>query len=429
MSNLKKGLVYYTSASFISVAINLLFVPIITNLMPVDQYGINSTYLAYFSILAIVVTGGVYTSIDKVLIENKFNRKEYIVSLELFVLFSSIVYMIIINIFKFDIERITGLSYLYFLYLGISLFFYITYSISLTYFRYYEKHFIVFLLLTLPTAFAQIFSLYFMIIIESKTAWTRIISYDLPMIFISVLCLIYFFKNKKIKFYSVHLKYALKISIVLIPSLLSQFILNQSDTIMLSRMTNFSVTAIYSLSYTISQVLSTIINRLAYAWTPHYFNLRSNETENNNISKEQIKIVLLGFICSCGFMICAKYLTVYFIKPEYEISTKLIPLLSIGMYFNFLYLFYYDVFYYENKGHYISYLSIFVAILNVILNYLFIPTFHFYATTFSTLLCYIILYFGSIILIGRKANIFNNKLMSLSGILICFLGVILFILP
>ena len=183
-------------------------------------------------------------------------------------------------------------------------------------------------------------------------------------------------------------KYALAFNIALLPHYLSQTILSSADRIMIERMISKDKAGIYSLAYSLSLLMLIFNSSVEQAINPWIY----RQIKDNRISKIKSVVYPALFtvaILNILLMYFAPEIIKIFAPSSYYEARWIIPPVSMSVYFMFLY----DMFavfelYYE-KTRYMSSATAFVAILNIMLNYIFIKKFGYYAAGYTTLFCYL----------------------------------------
>lgn len=122
-----------------------------------------------------------------------------------------------------------------------------------------------------------------------------------------------------------------------------------------------------------------------------------------------------------------------FASKEYYDAIWVIPPVAASVYFIFLYSLFANIEFYFEKTKFVMIASCGGAIANIILNYIFIPIFGYYAAGYTTLVCYIMFsfahyYFYLRVLKEHKeiGKIYNNKFIFGFSILIL---AFMFIMP
>ncbi|MBQ8994434.1 MAG: oligosaccharide flippase family protein [Oscillospiraceae bacterium] len=183
--------------------------------------------------------------------------------------------------------------------------------------------------------------------------------------------------------------YAIKFNIPLIPHYLSLIVLGQSDRIMIKHFCGDSDAGIYSFAYQIASainVLISAINGSRVPWT--YDQLKARVY----MQLKKITNVLVVMMAGITLLICLVSPEIIGIlgTEEYKIAMYVIPVVTLGVYFTFVYDLYASVEFYFGATKYVMYASVTGAVLNLVLNAIFIPMFGFIAAAYTTLVCYIV---------------------------------------
>ena len=101
--------------------------------------------------------------------------------------------------------------------------------------------------------------------------------------------------------------------------------------------------------------------------------------------------MLLGTYLTIGLLTVATELIRIFLTDDYLPCIYIVPLLVLAMYFQFIYLFFYDLEYYHKKSKWIATASVIAAIMNAGLNILLIPRIGYMAACYTTVASYLVL--------------------------------------
>ncbi len=187
--------------------------------------------------------------------------------------------------------------------------------------------------------------------------------------------------------------YALKFNIPLIPHYLSNYILSQSDRLMIGRMVSNSAAAYYSVAYNISTMMKLVMTAINNTLTPYIYKTIDAEGKRAEIKikKATTPIFVLVAILSVMAMIFAPEIILIFAGRNYMDAIYVIPPISASVYFIFVYSMFGTIEYYYEKTGFIAIATGVSAVLNVVLNYIFIDMFGYYAAGYTTVVCYICL--------------------------------------
>ena len=191
-------------------------------------------------------------------------------------------------------------------------------------------------------------------------------------------------------FYSMNIwKYALQLSIPLIPHYLSGMILNSADRIMIQRMVGESQSGIYSLAYSVSLIMTVFNSSLLSTIEPWlYKKIKNNRVEDIHMVAYPCLATIA--IVNIFLIILAPEVIRLFAPAEYYEAIWIIPPVAMSVFFMFTYsLFATFEFYFEHTS-YITIATGTGAVINLLLNYVFIKQFGYMAAGYTTLVCYMV---------------------------------------
>lgn len=419
--------IYYTIANIISIIISLIAIPILTNLLTPSDMGIAVSFNTLKTILSYVFLLSVYITIDRAMLDIKEKINEYLSSIYILSTISLAIFFVIYLIFKNQINNYlsitTSLMYLMFLFILLTNGF----TLLSTYWNfknYYIRNFII-SLLSVPVA--QLVSILLIIFLNSKKYLGRIIGVDIFSIILGLIFGIIILLKGKFKFKKEYVKYALEISVPILPHLVSQLLLSQSSLLIIKYYSGDSSTGIYSTAFTISMVLYTFLLQILKPWSPWVYR-RLNENNTKSIYEYSKYLIIIGFICTIGISTISSEAINLFLNKNYSQAIYIVQPLFIGVFFQFLSIFFYDVQYYNKKSKRITTISLLSAILNVILSCIFVSKFGFiyvgYATAISYFFLTIMHYLNYKKINNNIYNIKNMIIYSLSVIIIVALNIL-----
>lgn len=227
---------------------------------------------------------------------------------------------------------------------------------------------------------------------ESEKYVGRIYGTTIIYVIASIISFALLLSEKKIKTDIKYIKYGFTIGFPIIFHSLSQQILGQSDRIM---MKSFGISlddvGIYSLFYTLSAVLSTILNSLNTSWCPFYYDDVS-EKRWDILNKRCTSYLELFTIICFGFLMMSREVSYLMADSSYWGGIEIIPILTLAVYFTFLYQFPVNFEFYHGKTKIIALGTIFSGILNIVLNFFLIPIYGMYGAAIATAIAYLLLF-------------------------------------
>ena len=166
-------------------------------------------------------------------------------------------------------------------------------------------------------------------------------------------------------------KFTLPISFPIVFHLLAIFALNQSDKLMIQWMIDSSSVGIYALVCTFATVINSIWIAFNNSWVPFYYEYtRNNDYES--IATHSKNYVELYSVITVGFILLSKEVFLWYAPEDFRSVWFMIPLFVAGYYFVFLYSFPVNFEFFYKKTKTIAVGTILAAIVNILLNIVFI---------------------------------------------------------
>lgn len=385
---IKSG-IWYTICNFFVKGLTFLLMPIFTRIMSGNDIGLYSNIIAWFNILAIVTTFELYSSVSIARFDYKEDLNKYISSSLFLGSLITIGFYAIIFIFK---DFFTSLMLIDFKTINI-IFIYLLFYPAIQMFqiknqiRYNYKPIIF---ITLVNAISSSLLSILLTLICANKLDGRVFGYFVPLIVIAFIVYIYLMIDGK-SISKKYWKYALSISFPLIWHLLAGYLLSSADKVMITKMISPNANALYSVAYTISQAVSILWMSMNNAWSPWAYDMMDKKAFNK--LKENSKPYLIFFIVIVYlFILITPELLLIMGGNEYINAKYVMPPVMIGYIFQFVYSLYVNIEFYHKKQKNIAMGTMIACLVNIILNFIFIPMFGYIAAAYTTLIGYIVLY-------------------------------------
>lgn len=423
-----KATLWYTICNILQKGISFLVIPIYTRLLTVDEYGVYSVFQSWRDILIIFATLNLYCGIfTKAMVDYSGDRDSFTSSMQGL---STIVTIILfgIYIFKyvfwnniFSLDTITMLlMFAYFVFYPSFSFWSVRQRVEYK----YIKMVIVTLIVSIIIPIVSLLLLNFTGLREKAVIWGYLISQIIVgMIFYIInFCRCKTFYNKE---YWIH---ALKFNIPLIPHYLSLIILGQADRIMINDLCGSAKAGIYSLAYQVSIVMNVIINALNSAMVPWTYE-KLKKKEYKDIKEKFNFLCLIVLVLNICTILVAPEIIKILGTSDYMEAIWIIPSVSVSVYFTYCYGLFSNIEFYYGATKYVMIASSVGAVLNIILNAIFIPIYGFIAAGYTTLVCYLLFMIMHYIFMKKvcKKNIngitvYDNKFIFISSIILCIIA-------
>lgn len=380
---------WFMVCSFMQKGISSITTPIFTRLLNTEEYGQYSVFNSWLGIITVFVSlnlsSGVYM---QGLVKYEERRKEYASSLQgltmLLVAVWTAVYLAFHNFWNgiFELTTVQMLSMLLMIWMSAAFSFWA--SSERVVFRYRR----LVLVTVLASLFKPILGIILVLHAEDKVT-ARILGLAIvELIGYSGLLLSQVIKGKTLcvpEFW----KHALMFNIPLIPHYLSATVLNSADRIMIERMVSADTAGIYSLAYSISQLMTLFTTGITQTLEPWRYAKQKTGRQEDIAALAYPTLILVAGL-NLALIAFAPEIVRFFAPPEYHDAIWVIPPVAMSVYFTFTYGFFASFEFYFEKTGYIAASTVAGAALNIILNYIFIGIFGYYAAGYTTLVCYIV---------------------------------------
>ena len=401
MNNDKKALksgVWYLAANFLLKSIVFITTPIFSRLLTHEDFGLYNNYTSWLSTLTVIVTLNLDSTFIRARFEFEDKFDEFIFSVLTLSTLSGGIWLLLINLFPKAAASITGVD-LYYVNLMI------IYLIALPavnmfqgrerYAYKYKASVAVSLIVSILTAVVSI------VLVKSfqNRLAGRIIGSAAPTILIGfgLYCFLWR-KGKRVNLS--YWKYALPICLPFIPHLLSLSLLNSVDRIMITKICGPNDNALYSLAHTCGAIITLLVTSMNSAFSPWLGEkLNSDQIEDiNRFSKKYI----LGFTAlSVGIILLTPEVLLIMGGKSYLAALYVMPPVAFGCVCQFLYTMYVNIEQFKKKTVGMAFASASAALLNFILNWIFIPRFGYIAAAYTTLVSFLWLLIVHILLVKR----------------------------
>ncbi len=221
--------------------------------------------------------------------------------------------------------------------------------------------------------------------------WSNVIANSFTAIFILAKLHLMRYVNKE-DFSRKMLSKMIRYSVPLVPNNLSWVIISLSDRLMLTQMAGTAQNGIYSIANKFPNIVYTCYGFFSTAWKESAAKiLKEDDKESyyNSIYKDVknfLKAIVIGLIAVMPFAFPI------LVDSSYNEAYIYIPILVISIYYTNMSNFFGGIFGAYKDTKIMGSTTIVAAIINIVINFIFIPKFGIYAAVFSTLVSNVIVY-------------------------------------
>ena len=368
--------IWYTMSSFMTKGISFLSTPVFTRLLSSNDYGEFSNFVAWAGIVVIVATMDMHATVNRARYDYE-NLDGYLSSVAICGTVVTTILWGIVQLFPAFFTKFFSMEMPY-----INILF-ITTMVSPA--------------LTLLQAKNRInyrYKTYVALSFGSALLAGRIIGHYGTVFLIDLCVYIYIlYKGRQVRWDQC--KYALLICIPMIPHLLSKYILNQSDRIMIKQFCGASDTAFYSLAYSCAMIPIMLGTATNVAWSP-WSSEQIYKSKFETVRKASYYYILGFYLIVLAMFLLGPEVIFIMGGKKYASALYVMPPVVMGAAFQFLYNLYVALEQFAKKTVGMAFGTAAAALINIVLNFILIPRYGYIAAAYTTLfgyMCLLIIHF------------------------------------
>lgn len=368
---LVKNMTIFALGSISTKLISFFLVPLYTNALNTEQYGIADLITTTCIVLAPILICNISESVMRFALDKNEDRNRIMSTGLICLSFAVVVGLFIIPVARlFDgVSTYAIYIYLYTVTIAGS-------QLLLSYLRGKEQLVAYSIANIINTVLIAFFNILFLMVFQLGLQ-----GYFMAYILAFFITSIYAFWVGDVKSIIRHFKFdkllskeMIKYSIVMIPNTFMWWISNSSDRVMVTAMINAAANGIYAVSYKLPSIVSVVSGIFNQAWGYSAVHENDSEDRNQYIRKIYNSLVFITVLTAVMLNIIMQPFLKIYVEPSYYIAWKYTPYLNVGNVFLTLGTFL-GTPYFVNKnslGYLLS--ATCGATANLVLNYFFIPT-------------------------------------------------------
>lgn len=384
-----KAAVWFVICNILQKGISMITIPIFTRLLTAEEYGLFSIYQSWYSIIGILASLNLQdATFNTGMVKYPKEKDNFTLSLQslttLLTLILFAIYLVGINFWNDLFELPTVLMFT----MLVELLFIPAYSFWSAR-QKFEYKYVALILSTLFIATVCPSVAVLAIHFSQHKGEARIMSFTLIQAAVGlVFYVLNLYRGKKLIKLE-YWKYALSFSVPLIPHYFSMTVLQQADRIMIGKMIGNGEAAIYSIAYNVSQLILLVTKAINNSYIPYTYRCIQNK-KYDDLKKNSKMLLLLISGMMIALMLVGPEIIRIFATPDYYDAIWIIPPVSMSAFFLFLYPMFSNIEFYFEKSSIAMGASILGAVVNIILNFIFIPKFGYIAAGYTTVFCYLL---------------------------------------
>ncbi len=366
----------YTLANVINAAIPFLLLPVLTRYLTPADYGMVAMYGVLISFVTPFVGFNVEGAVARQYYEHdQVDMTVYVSSCFVILLSSTVVVFIIFNILAVPLSRLTTVpqQWLWTVVLVCFMQFICRMVLVLWQVRVMPSRYGTFQIL--QTALNAGLSVVLVVVVGM--AWQgRLIGQIIAVFVFAGIALVILFRDGWLKFEvnKQYLRNALNFGVPLIPHTLGGVIITMTDRLFITKMVGLEATGLYTVGYQIGMIISILQDSFNKAYVPWLY--ERLKMDDITIKIRLVKITYLYFIVIIGISLLlgliAPWFLAFFVGKQFTDSAIFVVWIALGYAFNGMYKMVVNYIFYAQKTAILAWITFATALVNVVLNYIFI---------------------------------------------------------
>lgn len=386
-SKLVRSLGIYTIANVINASIPFLLLPLLTNYLSTEDYGILTNFKLMIELLIPFVSLNLMASLQVIYVNKYKETGAYISSGMIAMLVLTGVFTVLAIVFSEDLVRGTGVPAGFVVMTSIYALYQNVVEVLLSLWRMQDKAISFGIFRIARTA------------VELGIALVLIIGYHLSFegsIYAlsysygigTVLALIILIRNKFLvwKFEWKHVSHLFFYGAPLIPHVLGGVAIIYTDKLVITQYMGLAENGVYSVGFLVGQVIGLLQNSFNQAWVPYVFNgLKSGEATTKSRIVKWTYIYMIGITAiTLVFYLCTPMIF-HFLGKQFQGGMDLVLWIALGFAFNGMYKMVAVYFFYREKTNFIAVISIFTAVINYFFAIWMVPRYGYTGAAIATM--------------------------------------------
>lgn len=362
--------------------------PIINRILSTDEVGILGVFSSWRSVFSILATFNLFGGILEVqLTKNPRKKNEIILSLCTLSLVISLIFWCVFFLLEKRIASYLGLNRKYLVIMAIM----ITSETIIQFWvvpRKFEYAYKPYGIMMISLLFCKaVLSVFLTIYIKSDRVAGRLMGLIIPSTFAAVIILLSLFIKRQGTRLTTYWKKGVIFNLPLIPHYLSSVLLASSDRIMIQKLSGKTEVGLYTVAYSFANLTLIVFNALNNTYNP--LSMKAiRDKDYLSLRKSTEFLVLLSVVISAIVMLLAPEGIWLLGGDKYLSTVKIVPILIIGIYFSSFYFIFSNVEFVYETNRYIFPITLIGALVNIGLNYIFIPLIGYQVAAYTTAIGY-----------------------------------------
>ena len=411
-SNIKtiKAASWYTVSNFISKCMLYLFTPLYTRVLSEVEYGLYNNYLSWQSILVALFAWDMASTVAIAYVDYKepkvFHR--YVSTVTFLSLSIPAVFGAVMLVFYQQFSALLGVAPIYLILMVVN----ICTTSALQIFQAEQRSKVEYKLssaLTLGNSCGNmILTLLFVWLLPDKLFAVVLGGLSVTTVVNVAICVYVFSRGFCVK--KEYVRYALRLALPLVPHVVSASLLSSANKILITKLCGSADTAFYSVINTCAMVVTLFVTSINSACVPWFYSRMESKDYPAIRKVTKVTIPLISLVALAVCLVGPEVVLIVGGK-NYADAVYMMPPMIFGCVIRYVYTLYVNIEFYNKKTGGISVATAITAVVNVLLNFVFIQLFDYRVAAYTTLLSEVLLLTIHMFIVKRQGmlDVFQNK--------------------
>lgn len=394
-------LFHYAAGEILIKGINFILIPFYTKFLLPQEYGKLNYYIMWINIISVIISLGLNKSVQRYYCEENLDFNSFLKSN---LIFNLIIFLIIILLFPLGKYLLIFSTNIWFYIIVISFGGSIT-QIYLNYLNIKEESFNFTIFNSFQNISIILLNIWLVIKLNKEKYMGIIYSNLIIMSFLTLYIIIFFMKKiKKSKFRLNYIKESIIFGIPLIFHSLGSIVLSQGDRYFIEKYFTYEKVGLYSLAYNIGNISILIMTVLTRLWLPYFYKNIENKSKDVETMATYYSYFISITIVFLFFIINPLY-TILFTK-NYSNGIAITKLVLISNLYLYLYSIYGNYNYFLKTTAKLCIMTMITAVINILLNILFMKKFGFEFAAYSTIISYFLFFIFNYLYLRKEKRVY-----------------------
>lgn len=425
MSVQVKASMAFMAVNFMQKGVSFLTAPIFTRLLTTEEYGVITIYSSWLDVIGIFAMFGLYNNVYcRGILEFKEDKRNFTFSLlSLSNVITLAVFVLVWGVNRY-LFRFLDVPDILILFMFFSFLLEPAFEFWKTDQRFDYKYKLLCFFMVLVMVFAPTISIAGIYLFPDHKVEARIIGAQIITLILSAGCYVLEVMRSDRRPKTKYWKYAVLYNLPLIPYFLSSYILSSSDRLMIGYFWGEGKAGIYGIAYTMSAVANIVWSSINATLVPTIYK-RCDEGRRHTLSDLIIPIIA-GYAGVCALIMLLSPEIIAFLAPSsYGEGMYIIPVIVGGVFYMSIFSIFSNIIYYEKKPKYVMGAGVAAAVMNFILNLIFIPTMGYFAAGYTTLASYLLQVGWSYLAVKKVTgeSVYDSKKLGIIGLIVLLMSI------